>query len=98
MRIVYLEMTPSTYFFCVTGLTQLLHAVSWAYFFNAALNGMFFHGLLLSTGNILVPIVAHAVHNTFALVHCHLKVRFLSGVFLGHKRVSFFAEILWLLR
>jgi len=32
----------------------LLHAVSWAYFFNAALNGMFFHGLLLSTGNILL--------------------------------------------
>lgn len=44
---------------------------------------MFFHGLLLSTGNIFVPIVAHAVHNTFALVLCHLKVRFLGGVCLG---------------
>lgn len=54
--------------------------MSVSYFINAALNGMFFHGLLLSTGNIFVPIVAHAVHNAFALVHCHLKVRFsLSG-------------------
>ncbi|CAN0016470.1 unnamed protein product [Scytosiphon promiscuus] len=51
----------------------VLHAVSLAYFVNAALNGIFFHCLLLSTGNIFVPIVAHAVHNAFALVHCHLK-------------------------
>eukprot|EP00752_Nemacystus_decipiens_P001531 g1501.t1 len=51
----------------------VLHAVSFSYFINAALNGMFFHGLLLSTGNIFVPVVAHAVHNAFALVHCHLK-------------------------
>lgn len=55
---------------------QVFHAVSVSYFINAALNGMFFHGLLLSTGNIFVPIVAHAVHNAFALVNCHLKVRF----------------------
>ncbi|CAM9208962.1 unnamed protein product, partial [Hapterophycus canaliculatus] len=52
----------------------VLHAVSLAYFVNATLNGIFFHCLLLSTGNIFVPIVAHAVHNAFALVHCHLKV------------------------
>ncbi|CAB1097781.1 unnamed protein product [Ectocarpus sp. CCAP 1310/34] len=51
----------------------VLHAVSLAYFLNATLNGIFFHCLLLSTGNILVPMVAHAVHNAFALVHCHLK-------------------------
>eukprot|EP00903_Cladosiphon_okamuranus_P013591 g12658.t1 len=51
----------------------LLHAVSVSYFINAALNGMFFHGLLLFTGNIWVPIVAHAVHNSFVLVRCHLK-------------------------
>ncbi|CAM9638151.1 unnamed protein product [Ectocarpus sp. 12 AP-2014] len=51
----------------------VLHAVSSAYFLNATLNGIFFHCLLLSTGNIFVPIVAHAVHNAFALIHCHLK-------------------------
>lgn len=48
--------------------------MSLAYFINATLNGIFFHCLLLSTGNIFIPIVAHAVHNAFALVHCHLKV------------------------
>ncbi|CAN0398291.1 unnamed protein product [Ectocarpus sp. 8 AP-2014] len=51
----------------------VLHAVSLAYFLNATLNGIFFHCLLLSTGNIFVPMVAHAVHNAFALVHCHIK-------------------------
>ncbi|CAN0111903.1 unnamed protein product [Pylaiella littoralis] len=51
----------------------LFHAVSWAYFVNAALSGMFFHGLQLSTGNMFVPVVAHAAHNAFSLLHCHLK-------------------------
>lgn len=55
---------------------QVLHAVSLAYFLNATLNGIFFHCLLLSTGNIFVPMVAHAVHNAFALVLCHIKVCF----------------------
>lgn len=54
----------------------MFHAVSWAYFVNAALSGMFFHGLQLSTGNMFVPVVAHAAHNAFSLLHCHLKVRF----------------------
>lgn len=80
-----LSMLVLTVFSLVRGLArpvwalttaQLLHAVSVSYFVNAAVNGMFFHGLLLSTRNIFVPIVAHAVHNAFALVHCHVKVRF----------------------
>lgn len=51
-----------------------LHAATWAYFLNATLSGLFFHYLLLSTGNIFVPIVAHAFYDAFALVRYHLKV------------------------
>lgn len=54
---------------------QVLHAASLAYFVNASLCGVYFHWLLLSTGNIVVPIVTHAVYDAFALVFCHLKAR-----------------------
>ncbi|CAM9382385.1 unnamed protein product [Ascophyllum nodosum] len=52
----------------------VFHAATWAYFVNAAVCGMYFHWLLLSTGNIFVPIVTHAVYDAFALIFCHLKV------------------------
>ncbi|CAM9568887.1 unnamed protein product [Ectocarpus sp. 6 AP-2014] len=51
-----------------------LHAATVAYFLTATLSGMFFHGLFLSTGNIFVPIVAHAVYDAIALVRYHVKV------------------------
>ncbi|CAM9203915.1 unnamed protein product [Ectocarpus sp. 13 AM-2016] len=51
-----------------------LHAATVAYFLTATLSGMFFHGLFLSTGNIFVPIVAHAAYDAIALVRYHVKV------------------------
>ncbi|CAN0111505.1 unnamed protein product [Pylaiella littoralis] len=51
-----------------------LHAATFAYFLAATITGMFFHGLLLSTGNIFVPIVAHAVYDAITLVRCHFEV------------------------
>ncbi|CAM9418933.1 unnamed protein product [Ectocarpus fasciculatus] len=51
-----------------------LHAATVAYFLTATLSGMFFHGLFLTTGNIFVPIVAHAVYDAIALVRYHVKV------------------------
>lgn len=54
---------------------QSLHAATLAYFVTATVSGVFFHGLLLSSGNIFVPIVAHAVYDAIALVRYHVKVR-----------------------
>ncbi|CAN0016265.1 unnamed protein product [Scytosiphon promiscuus] len=51
-----------------------LHAATLAYFLTATISGMAFHGMLLSTGNIFVPIVAHAVYDAIALVRYHVKV------------------------
>eukprot|EP00904_Undaria_pinnatifida_P006092 jgi/Undpi1/2612/HiC_scaffold_13.g05991.m1 len=57
-----------------------LHAATWAYFINATLSGLFFHYLLLSSGNICVPILAHAFYDAYALMRYHLK---------AHKRNSY---------
>eukprot|EP00752_Nemacystus_decipiens_P001536 g1505.t2 len=51
-----------------------LHAATLAYFVTATVSGVFFHGLLLFSGNIFVPIVAHAVYDAIALVRYHVKV------------------------
>ena len=53
---------------------QSLHAATLAYFVTATVSGVFFHGLLLYSGNIFVPIVAHAVYDAIALVRYHVKV------------------------
>lgn len=53
---------------------QALHAATWAYFISATVYGVYSYGLLLATGNIFVPIAAHAVYDAFAFVRYHLKV------------------------
>lgn len=64
--------------FCSTArclFSQSLHAATLAYFLIATISGMAFHGMLLSTGNIFVPIVAHAVYDAIALARYHVKVK-----------------------
>ncbi|MFW6027661.1 MAG: CPBP family intramembrane glutamic endopeptidase [bacterium] len=46
----------------------LLHPVSRVYIALAALLGMFWGALLLWTGNLLVPVIAHALNNVIALM------------------------------
>jgi len=70
---------PSCAIYLLYGISALrwqsLHAASLAYFLTATFAGVFFHGLLLSTGNIFVPMVAHAVYDAIALVRYHVKAR-----------------------
>ena len=51
---------------CVFGL---LHAITPAYAIMAALAGVYFGGLWMLTGNLLTPIVAHAIYDWLALVY-----------------------------
>ena len=50
-------------------LFGLLHAVSAAYAVLAALMGLYLGWLWLATGNLAVPIVAHAVYDFLALAY-----------------------------
>ena len=47
----------------------LLHAVNAAYAVLAALMGLYLGWLWMATGNLAVPIVAHAVYDFLALVY-----------------------------
>jgi membrane protease YdiL (CAAX protease family) len=53
----------------VAVLFGLLHAVSAAYAVLATLMGLFLGWLWLATGNLAVPIVAHAVYDFLALLY-----------------------------
>lgn len=53
---------------------QALHATTWTYFAFATAAGLLFHSLLMLTGNIFVPIVAHALFNSVSDVGNHLRV------------------------
>jgi hypothetical protein len=55
-------------------LFGLLHPVTPCYAAFAALIGLYLGGLWITTGNLLVPIVAHAVYDFLALVYV-VKVR-----------------------
>ena len=50
-------------------LFGLLHAVNVAYAVLAALMGLYLGWLWMATGNLAVPIVAHAVYDFLALVY-----------------------------
>ncbi len=49
-------------------LFGLLHPMNWAYVLLAAVMGLLLGGLWIVTGNLLVPIVAHAVYDFLALL------------------------------
>lgn len=46
----------------------LFHPITKLYIFLAALMGLYFGGLLLLTGNLLVPIAAHATYDALQLI------------------------------
>ena len=46
----------------------LFHPITKLYIFLAALMGLYFGGLLLYTGNLLVPIAAHATYDAVQLI------------------------------
>ena len=54
---------------CVAIVFGLLHAVSAAYAVLAALMGLYLGWLWMATGNLAVPIVAHAVYDFVALMY-----------------------------
>ncbi len=49
-------------------LFGLLHPMNWAYVLLAAIMGFLFGGLWIATGNLLVPIVTHALYDFLALI------------------------------
>lgn len=53
---------------------QARHAGTLGSGFDAAVLGMYVHCLLLSTGSMLVPIVAHAVFDAILFVAEHVNV------------------------
>ena len=59
--------------------TQVRHAGTLGSGIDAAVLGVYVHCLLLSTGNILVPIVAHAVFDAILFVVEHVNVSLLSS-------------------
>jgi membrane protease YdiL (CAAX protease family) len=56
----------------------LLHAVTPMYAFLATLASVYFGWLYLDTGNLVVPIVTHAVYDIGALLYAHWTVAKLS--------------------
>jgi hypothetical protein len=54
--------------FAASALFGLLHPMSGAYVLLAAMMGLFLGGLWIATGNLLVPIVTHAVYDFLGLV------------------------------
>ena len=46
----------------------LFHPITKLYIFLAALMGLYFGGLVLYTGNLLVPIAAHATYDAVQLI------------------------------
>lgn len=49
-------------------LFGLLHPMNWAYVLLAAVMGLLLGGLWIASGNLLVPIVAHALYDFLALL------------------------------
>ncbi len=45
----------------------LVHALSWAYFAMASLMGLYLGALFLLTGNLLLPVIVHAVYDAIAI-------------------------------
>ena len=63
-----LELTGAAIALTVTSLLfGLLHFITPTYAFLAAAFGLYLGGLMLTTGDVLVPIVAHAVYDVVAL-------------------------------
>ncbi len=63
-----LETTGTAIALTVTSLLfGLLHLITPTYAFLAATFGLYLGGLMLTTGNVLVPIVAHAVYDVVAI-------------------------------
>ena len=63
-----LDLTGTAIALIVTSLVfGLLHLITPTYAFLAAAFGLYLGGLMLATGDILVPIVAHAVYDVVAL-------------------------------
>lgn len=67
---------------CIRGMTcvrvatkQARHAGTLGSSVDAVVLGVYAHSLLLSTGSILVPVVAHAVFDAILFVAGHLNVR-----------------------
>jgi uncharacterized protein len=52
----------------------LLHAVNWSYALMAAVVGLYLGWLWLASGNLLVPVTAHAAYDFLALVYL-IKLR-----------------------
>lgn len=63
----------------------LAHAVTRAYAIAAGLVGLYLGGLLLVTGNMLVPIVAHAVYDLGAFVYLFSMERREQGTSAGEQ-------------
>ena len=51
-----------------SALFGLLHPMNSAYILLASIMGLLFGGLWIATGNLLVPILAHALYDFLALV------------------------------
>jgi uncharacterized protein len=47
----------------------LLHWITWSYLWFATFMGLYLGGVWLATGNLLVPILAHALYDFLALVY-----------------------------
>jgi len=67
---------------------QARHAGTLGSGIDAAVLGVYVHCLLLSTGSILVPIVAHAVFDAILFVAEHVSVSGDLYVFFNASRIS----------
>jgi membrane protease YdiL (CAAX protease family) len=62
-------LDPATGLIAASVVFGLLHAITPTYAVLAALLGAYLGGCWLATGNLLVPIVAHAVYDLVALIY-----------------------------